>query len=42
MEAALTRFVRMTVPPRGVYGMSKAAAEAGLEAMVKDTDMSLR
>jgi UDP-glucose 4-epimerase len=27
--------------PRGVYGMSKAAAEAGLEAMVKDTDMSI-
>jgi UDP-glucose 4-epimerase len=27
--------------PRGVYGMSKAAAEAGLEAMVKDTDMNI-
>jgi UDP-glucose 4-epimerase len=27
--------------PRGVYGLSKAAAEAGLEAMVKDTDMSI-
>ena len=27
--------------PRGVYGMSKAAAEAGLEAMAKDTDMSI-
>ena len=27
--------------PRGVYGMSKAAAEAGLEAMAKDTDMNI-
>jgi UDP-glucose 4-epimerase len=27
--------------PRGVYGMSKAAAEAGLEAMAKDMDMSV-
>ncbi|QHO78249.1 UDP-glucose 4-epimerase [Bradyrhizobium sp. CCBAU 051011] len=27
--------------PRGVYGMSKAVAEAGLEAMVKDTDMNI-
>jgi UDP-glucose 4-epimerase len=27
--------------PRGVYGMSKAAAEAGLEAMVKDMDMDM-
>src|SRR5206468_8112415 len=27
--------------PRGVYGISKAAAEAGLEAMVKDTDMNI-
>jgi UDP-glucose 4-epimerase len=27
--------------PRGVYGMSKAAAEAGLEATAKDTDMSI-
>jgi UDP-glucose 4-epimerase len=27
--------------PRGVYGLSKAAAEAGLEAMVKDTDMNI-
>jgi UDP-glucose 4-epimerase len=27
--------------PRGVYGMSKAAAEAGLEAMAKDSDMSI-
>src|SRR5665213_1242275 len=29
------------VAPRGVYGLSKAAAEAGLEAMAKDTDMSI-
>src|ERR1700687_3377589 len=27
--------------PRGVYGMSKAATEAGLAAMAKDTDMSI-
>jgi UDP-glucose 4-epimerase len=27
--------------PRGVYGMSKAAAEAGLEAMAKDSDMCI-
>ena len=27
--------------PRGVYGASKAAAEAGLEAMVKDTEMNI-
>lgn len=27
--------------PRGVYGRSKAAAEAGLEAMVKKVDMSI-
>jgi UDP-glucose 4-epimerase len=27
--------------PRGVYGLSKAAAEAGLEAIAKDTDMSI-
>jgi UDP-glucose 4-epimerase len=27
--------------PRGVYGMSKAAAEAGLEAMAKHTDMNI-
>jgi UDP-glucose 4-epimerase len=29
------------VEPRGVYGLSKAAAEAGLEAIAKDTDMSI-
>ena len=29
------------VVPRGVYGQSKAAAEAGLEALAKDTDMSI-
>jgi UDP-glucose 4-epimerase len=29
------------VVPRGVYGLSKAAAEAGLEAIAKDTDMSI-
>jgi UDP-glucose 4-epimerase len=29
------------VTPRGVYGLSKAAAEAGLEAMAKETDMSI-
>jgi UDP-glucose 4-epimerase len=29
------------VMPRGVYGQSKAAAETGLEAMAKDTDMSI-
>ena len=29
------------VMPRGVYGLSKAAAETGLEAMAKDTDMSI-
>src|SRR5258708_3191237 len=29
------------VMPRGVYGLSKAAAEAGLEALAQDTDMSL-
>lgn len=28
-----------TLTPRGVYGMSKAAAEAGLEAMSQDSDM---
>ncbi|KRQ98416.1 UDP-glucose 4-epimerase [Bradyrhizobium valentinum] len=27
--------------PRGVYGASKAAAEVGLEAMVKDTSMNM-
>ncbi|WMT72533.1 NAD-dependent epimerase/dehydratase family protein [Bradyrhizobium sp. Ash2021] len=27
--------------PRGIYGMSKAAAEAGLEAIAKHTDMSI-
>jgi UDP-glucose 4-epimerase len=27
--------------PRGVYGMSKAAAEAGLEAMANDTEMNI-
>jgi UDP-glucose 4-epimerase len=27
--------------PRGVYGMSKAAAEAGLDAMAKDSDMCI-
>jgi nucleoside-diphosphate-sugar epimerase len=27
--------------PRGVYGLSKAAAEAGLEAVAKETDMSI-
>jgi UDP-glucose 4-epimerase len=27
--------------PRGVYGRSKAAAEAGLEAMADDTDMNI-
>ena len=27
--------------PRGVYGMSKAAAETGLEAMAKDSDMCI-
>jgi UDP-glucose 4-epimerase len=27
--------------PRGIYGMSKAAAEAGLQAMAKDTDMAI-
>jgi UDP-glucose 4-epimerase len=27
--------------PRGVYGRSKAAAEAGLEAMVRDMDMNI-
>src|ERR1035437_6939378 len=27
--------------PRGVYGLSKAAAEAGLEAMAKDSDMNI-
>jgi UDP-glucose 4-epimerase len=27
--------------PRGVYGLSKAAAEAGLEAMAKDSDMCI-
>jgi UDP-glucose 4-epimerase len=27
--------------PRGVYGMSKAAAEAGLETMTKDTSMHI-
>jgi len=29
------------VMPRGVYGLSKAAAETGLEAMAKDTEMSI-
>ncbi len=29
------------VMPRGVYGLSKAAAEAGLEALAQDTDMSI-
>jgi UDP-glucose 4-epimerase len=29
------------VMPRGVYGMSKAAAETGLEAIAKDTEMSI-
>jgi UDP-glucose 4-epimerase len=29
------------VMPRGVYGLSKAAAEAGLEALARDTDMSI-
>ena len=29
------------VTPRGVYGLSKAAAEAGLEAMAKATDMRI-
>jgi UDP-glucose 4-epimerase len=29
------------VTPRGVYGLSKAAAEAGLEAMAKDSDMCI-
>jgi UDP-glucose 4-epimerase len=29
------------VVPRGVYGLSKAAAEAGLEAIARDTDMSI-
>lgn len=27
--------------PRGVYGMSKAAAEAGLDAIANDTDMNI-
>jgi UDP-glucose 4-epimerase len=27
--------------PRGIYGLSKAAAEAGLEAIAEDTDMSI-
>ena len=27
--------------PRGVYGMSKAAAEAGLEALAQDSDMNV-
>jgi UDP-glucose 4-epimerase len=30
-----------TFMPRGVYGRSKAAAEAGLEAMAKDSDMNV-
>jgi UDP-glucose 4-epimerase len=29
------------VMPRGVYGLSKAAAEAALEALARDTDMSI-
>ena len=29
------------VTPRGVYGSSKAAAEAGLEALARETDMSI-
>jgi UDP-glucose 4-epimerase len=29
------------VMPRGVYGLSKAAAEAGLQAIAKDTDMCM-
>ena len=29
------------VMPRGVYGLSKAAAEAGLEALAQETDMSI-
>ena len=29
------------VMPRGVYGLSKAAAEAGLEAMAKDVEMNI-
>jgi UDP-glucose 4-epimerase len=29
------------VMPRGVYGLSKAAAEAGLEALARETDMSI-
>ena len=29
------------VIPRGVYGLSKAAAEAGLEALAQETDMSI-
>jgi UDP-glucose 4-epimerase len=29
------------VMPRGVYGLSKAAAEAGLEAIASDTEMSI-
>ncbi len=29
------------VMPRGTYGMSKAAAEAGLEAIANDTDMKI-
>jgi UDP-glucose 4-epimerase len=29
------------VMPRGVYGLSKAAAEAGLKAMAKDMEMSI-
>jgi UDP-glucose 4-epimerase len=30
-----------TLTPRGVYGISKAAAEAGLEALAQDSDISV-